>query len=403
MGAFEYTAVDPKGRQHKGLLEGDTARSVRQMLREQNLLPLTVAEVAQREAKRQKSGLRRGIGAMDLALITRQLATLVHSGLPLEEALLAVGQQTEKARIRSILYGVRARVMEGHQLVDGLNDFPHAFPELYRATVAAGEQSGYLDAVLERLADYTESRHGLKQTVTNALIYPAVLTVVALGIVVVLLTWVVPKVVGVYDDLAQELPFLTRALMSVSDFLRDYWWLLALAVVAVVYMIRALLKQPGPRRSFDGMLLKVPVVGRLVRGLNTARFARTLQILAGSGVPVLEAFRIAAAVVSNVPMREAVESAARSIREGAPIGRSLAASKLFPPITIHLINSGEASGKLETMLDRAAMYQERELETTIQTLLALLQPLLILAMAVIVVVIILATLQPIINFNDMIR
>lgn len=404
MGAFEYTALDQSGKERKGLLEGDTAKGVRAVLRERGLLPLAITEVSQKERSRRGSfSFRRGIGAMDLALLTRQLATLVRSGLPLEEALQAVSEQSEKPRIKSMLLGVRARVMEGHTLADGLNDFPHVFPEIYRATVAAGEQSGYLDGVLERLADYTESRQQLQQRVSHAMIYPVILTVMALGIVTLLLAYVVPKVTGVYDNIGQELPPLTRGLIGLSDFVRDNGlWLLA-AVALLVFGLRALLRQPGPRRSWHLMLLQMPLMGRMIRGFNTARFTRTLNILAGSGVPVLEALRISGAVITNIPMREAVTEAARRVREGAPIGKSLATSRLFPPMTIHLVSSGESSGELTAMLERAASYQEREMDSLIATLLGILEPALILLMGVLVLIIVLALLLPIFNLNDLIR
>lgn len=404
MGAFEYTALDTAGKETKGLLEGDTAKGVRQMLRDQGLLPLSISEVATRERSSGVSlNVRRGISAMDLALLTRQLATLVRSGLPLEEALQAVSEQSEKPRIKSMLLGVRARVMEGHTLADGLNDFPHVFPEIYRATVAAGEQSGYLDGVLERLADYTESRQALQQRVSHALVYPIILIVMAFGIVTLLLAYVVPKVTGVYDNIGQELPGLTKALISLSDFMRDNGLVLIGFVIALVFALRALLKQPGPRKRWHQMLLAMPLVGRLVRGFNTARFTRTLNILAGSGVPVLEALRISGAVVTNIPMREAVEDTARRVREGAPIGKSLATSKLFPPMTIHLISSGESSGELTAMLERSASYQEREMDSLIATLLGILEPAMILLMGLLVLLIVLALLLPIFNLNDLIQ
>lgn len=404
MGAFEYTAVDAGGREHKGILEGDTARQVRQLLRDRQLLPLTVAEVAEREAARQqRRPFLRGnsLSSADLALLTRQLATLTQSGLPLEEALLAVSEQTESPRVKSIVIGVRSKVMEGHTLADGFGDFPRAFPEIYRATVAAGEQSGHLDAILERLADYTEGRQVLRQKIQNAMIYPAVLTLLALGIVTGMLVYVVPKVVGVFVNSNRELPGLTIALISLSDFLRDWGWLLALGVVAGALVLRRWLRLPGPRRQLDLLLLRLPVVAKLVRGANTARFTRTLSILTGSGVPVLEALRIAGEVLTNVPMRAAVEEAAARVREGAPIGKSLGKAGYFPPLCVHLISSGEASGELESMLGRAAQNQEREMDGLIAALLGILEPALIITMGVIVLVIVLAILLPIFELNQL--
>lgn len=403
MGAFEYVALDSTGKESKGLIEGDTAKHVRQQLRERSLLPVKVTEVAERDSRSKKSfSVRRGLSSGDLALLTRQLATLTQSGLPLEEALLAVSEQNENPRAKSILMGVRSRVMEGHTLADGLAEFPNAFPELYRATVSAGEQSGHLDAVLERLAEFTESRQALQQQVRNALIYPIALVVTAVGIISFMLAYVVPKVVYIFENYDQELPLLTRIMIGSSDFLRDNWLLLIIGTAAIVIGLRKLVQKPGPKRRYHRMLLSVPIVARLTRGINTARFTQTLSILAGSGVPILDSLRIAAQVVVNVPMRDAVQEASLRIREGAMISKSLAASKLFPPMTTHLIASGEASGRLEEMLSRAASNQEREVDGLISTLLGIMQPLLVIVMAVIVLLIVLAILLPIFELNNLI-
>ena len=404
MGAFEYVALDKAGKESKGLIEGDTPKHVRQILRDRYLLPIQVTEVAQKEARRQRSfSLRSGISPGELALITRQLASLSQSGLPLEEALLAVGQQNDQPRTKSILLGVRSKVMEGHSLADGLGEFPQAFPELYRATVAAGEQSGHLDVVLERLADYTEERQALRQTVTNALIYPIVLVLMSVGIISFMLASVVPKIVSVFENTGGDLPGLTRILIATSDFLRDYWMWVVLAIAAAVYGIWWLLQKDGPKRRYHRFLLRMPITNRLTRGINTARFTRTLSILAGSGVPILEALKISAEVVENLPMRDAVNEAAVRVREGAAISTSLGASKLFPPMMIHLVSSGEASGRLDDMLARAASNQEREVNGLIATLLGILQPLLIILMGAVVMTIVLAILLPIFEINNLIR
>ena len=403
MGAFEYVALDKSGKESKGLLEGDTPKHVRQILRERSLLPVSVTEVAKKESRRQSSfSLRRGMSATELALVTRQLATLSQSGLPLEEALLAVSQQNENPRTQSIVLGVRSKVMEGHSLADGLADFPQAFPELYRATVAAGEQSGHLDAVLERLAEFTESRQQLQQQIRNAMIYPIALVVTAIAIISFMLAYVVPKVVYIFENYDQQLPLLTRIMIASSDFIRGYWYIVLIVVVALIFGIRRLLRKEGPKRRYHHLLLRLPVVAKLVRGINTARFTQTLSILAGSGVPILESLRIASQVVINVPMREAVEEASLRIREGAMISRSLATSKLFPPMTTHLISSGEASGRLEEMLARAATNQEREVDGLVATLLGVMQPLLVIVMAAIVLLIVLAILLPIFEINNLI-
>jgi len=404
MGAFEYVAMDQAGKQAKGLLEGDTPKHIRQLLRERNLLPVSVTEVAQKESRRQSSfSLRKGISSGELALVTRQLASLSQSGMPLEESLLAVSEQNDNPRTKSILLGVRAKVMEGYTLAGGLADFPQAFPELYRATVAAGEQSGHLDIVLERLADYTEARQVLRQNITNAMVYPIALVVMAILIISFMLATVVPKIVGVFQSTQADLPGLTQGLITASDFLRDYWPALIIGIAALGHVIWRILQKDGPRRRFHRMLLSTPITGRLTRGINTARFTRTLSILAGAGVPILDALTISAEVIVNLPMRDAVTDATIRVREGASISKSLAASKLFPPMMIHLVSSGEAGGRLEDMLDRAAAGQEREVDGLIATLLGILQPLVIVLMGGIVLMIVMAILLPIFEINNLIQ
>jgi general secretion pathway protein F len=405
MGAFEYTALDAQGRERKGLIEGDTPKHVRQLLREKQLLPMDIVETAQQELKqsRRKRFLRRGLSSLDLAMLTRQLATLLRSGLPLEETLQAVAEQTEKPRVQRIVLGVRSKVVEGHPLADGLRDFPQAFPEIYRATVSAGEQSGKLDSVLERLSDYTESRQVMGQQVSNALVYPIVLLVLSFGIVSFLLAYVVPQVVAVFQSSNQELPIATKILIGMSDGIRHYWFYGLIVVGAVVWGFMRWLKGAEARLKFDRFLLRLPVVGKLIRGLNTGRFSRTFSILTASAVPVLEALRISAEVVTNMPMKRAVEEAALRVREGAPIGRSLAARKLFPPMMIHLISSGESSGELEKMLERAATNQEREMDGLLSNMTNLLGPLMVVFMGGIVMFIVIALLLPIFQLNDLVK
>jgi general secretion pathway protein F len=404
MGAYQYVAVDSGGKEHRGVLEGDTPRHVRQLLREKQLLPVEVAEVEARERKtRRQISFQRGISGLDLALLTRQLATLVKAGLPLEEALLAVSEHTEKPRLKSIVLGVRAKVLEGHSLAVGLEDFPHAFPVVYRATVSAGEQAGQLDTVLERLADYTESRHGLRQKVLQAMVYPIVLTFIALFIVTLMLVYVVPKVVGVFETTGQELPLLTRALISLSSLLQNWWFAIVAVIVLAVFGFSRALRNEATRRKLHWWLLKAPLFGRVARGVNTARFTRTLSILTSSGVPALEALRISASVIVNLPMRDAVDEAAVRVREGGAIGRSLAQSKLFPAMSIHLISSGEASGELDAMLERTANHQENEMDTLLSTMLSVLEPLLIVVMGLVVLAIVMAILLPIFQINQLVR
>lgn len=404
MGAFQYVALDARGKEQKGLLEGDSARQVRQLLRERSLTPVQIEAVESQEKAEQKKrfSLRRGIGALDLAITTRQLATLARAGLPLDEALQAVSQQTEKPRLKSIILGVRAKVVEGHPLAAGLDQFPQAFPPVYRATVSAGEQAGQLDGVLERLADYTESRHGLSQKIAQAMIYPIVLTSLSVLIVTFMLIYIVPKVVGVFENTGQELPILTRGLIALSGFIQGWWWALLLGIGLAVFFIARTLAQEGPRREFHRALLRLPLIGRVVRGVNTARFTRTMAILTASGVPIVEGMRISAAVVANLPMRDAVNEAAVRVREGAAVGSSLAQSKLFPPMTMHLIASGEAGGKLDEMLDRAASHQESEMDSLLGSMLSFLEPALILLMGGMVLLIVLAILLPIFQINQLV-
>jgi general secretion pathway protein F len=420
MPAFEFQALDPAGREQRGVLEADSPRQVRQLLRDRQWLPVSVLEVGERRTTAAQptitspisalARLRRGlrepparIGGRDLALITRQLATLVRAALPLEEALQAVAQQTDRPAAQRILTGVRARVMEGDTLATALGGFPRVFPEIYRATVGAGEQSGRLDTVLERLADYTERRDQLRQRVLGALLYPIVLTAMCVVVVAGLLTYVVPQVVAVFESGGNSLPWLTRALLAVSAFLRE-WGLLLLSLTALGgFAFMRWLRAKSARRRFEGLLLRLPLIGRLLRSLGAARFTRTFSILIGSAVPALEGLRIAGATVGNLPMSEAIEAAAERVREGAPIGRSLAASGLFPPLTVHLVSSGESSGRLEEMLGRAADAEERELDRLLTAFVGLLGPLLIVAMGVLVLLIVFAMLQPIFEMNTLVR
>jgi len=402
MGAFDYSAVDGQGRVRKGVLEGDTARHIRQQLRDRGLVPLTVDEIARRE-KRRKQRFQRGISAAELALITRDLSTLVRAGLPLDEALSAVARQTSKGRLNKLVLGVRSRVMEGHALASALADFPHVFPELYRATVGAGERSGNLDLVLERLADYTEARQGAQQKVLLALLYPALLSLVSIVVVIALLTYVVPQVVQVFEGVGQELPFLTRALIAISDGLAEWGVAIAVAVVTGLMGFAYLLRLQGFRVAVHRMLLSMPLVGRLVRGVNVSRFASTLSILLESSVPLVDALRVSASVVTNLPLRQAIDDAARRVREGDNLHNALGQSRLFPPVTLQLIASGEAGGNLDQLLSRAAQYQQRETETLIAVYLGLLEPLMILFMGGMVLVIVLAILLPVFDLSQLVK
>lgn len=407
MAAFEYLALDPSGREKKGVLEADTARLARQLLRQQSLTPLQVGESSSHDGGRAKSGqpsttFRGGIKTSDLALLTRQIATLSAAGTPLEEALAAVSRQTEKQRIKTLLLSVRAKVLEGHSFATALGDYPKVFPEIYQATVAAGEQSGHLDPVLERLADYTEDRQAANATVKKALIYPSMLVVASVLIVSFLLAYVVPQVVQVFDGMGQELPPLTQALLATSAFVRE-WGLLvaALAVVSFVLFRRAMHGEAF-KTKVHAFLLRLPMAKRLIRGFNTSQFARTLSILAASGVPVLEALDISSLVITNRPMRNAVKTAASQVREGSTLSSALERTGYFPPMLLHLIASGETSGQLDSMLEKAATHQERELNAVMAIFLGLFEPAVILIMGGVVLMIVLGILMPIFEMNQLV-
>ncbi|GAB3685636.1 type II secretion system inner membrane protein GspF [Salinisphaera aquimarina] len=404
MAAFEYTALDARGREKKGVLEGDAPRAIRAQLRDRGLTPIEVSEVADRR-NGQKRGFSfgRGISVTELALFTRQLATLCHAGLPMEEALKAVAEQTDSDRVQKIIVGVRSQVVEGHTLADALGTFPNSFDELYRATTAAGEQSGRIDEVLNGLADYVEDQQSMRQKVLAAMIYPAFLSVVAIGIVIALLATVVPNLVQVFNSVDADLPALTTGLIAVSDFLIAWGWLLAIVLVAGITAFIYGMRRPGFKRAVQGRILAMPVIGRFVRGVNTARFTRTLSILTRSGVPALDAMTIGAQVVSNLPMRDAIKRAATRVREGDAIHRALGRERLFPPITLHMIANGEISGELDMMLGRAAEHQEREVETLRQGVMGILGPMVILIMGGLVLVIVLAILLPVFNLNQLVK
>ncbi|PID50485.1 MAG: type II secretion system protein GspF [Proteobacteria bacterium] len=405
MPAFEYRALNAAGKEEKGILEADTSRQVRQLLRNGGMLPLEVIEAVQRQ-KKADGGVRLFGGSLntaDLALVTRQLATLVSSGSPLEEALSTIVRQAERGGARRILSAVRSRVMEGHTLASSMGQFPSAFPPLYRATIGAGEQSGHLAEVLDRLAEYTENSLLNQQKVSTAFVYPALLAVVAVAIVIALMKFVVPKVITVFDTFDGELPRLTRALIASSDFINAYGVWLLIGLLVVIFGGRALLKLPSWKYRYHRFLLKLPLVGRLVRGANTERFARTLSILASSGVPILESLRIAGGVISNMPMRTAVEEATVKVREGMSINRALQQSGYFPPMVIYLIASGEGGGQLDCMLERAAIQQERETQSRVAKMVSLLEPMLMLFMGGMVMLIVLAIMLPLLSLSSVVR
>lgn len=407
MAAFAYKALNAKGKNANGVLEGDNARQVRQQLREQGLIPLEVEQVAERAQNDGKgtafSLFKPRISASDLALLTRQLATLVESALPVEEALLAVAEQSEKPRQKNMMMAVRSKVVEGHGLADAMAEFPSVFDDLYRAMVAAGEKSGHLDTVLNRLADYTERRQQTRSQISQALIYPSLMLFFAIGIIVMLLTVVVPKIVGQFTNSGQELPTITKVLIATSEWMQNYGLFLLAAIVVLIVVLRRLLQQKHMKLRFHQFLLKIPLIGRVSRGMNTARFARTLSILSASAVPLLEAMRISGDVLENQHIKNQVSDAAVNVKEGSSLRAALDNTKMFPPMMMHMIASGEKSGELQQMLARAADNQDREFEALIGVSLKVFEPLLIVSMAGIVLFIVMAILQPILALNNMVN
>jgi general secretion pathway protein F len=408
MAGYEYQALDAQGRTVKGVIEGDTERSVRALLRERGLSPLQVEPIHTRDTEergvtRRPFTLRRRLSSSELALLTRQFATLVRAGLTLEECLNVLIEQSESAKTRTVVAGVRGRVLEGQSLARGMATFPDAFPEIFRSMVDAGEQSGKLAEVLERLADYAENREALRQKVMLAFIYPVLVSVVAVVVISLLMIKVVPEVTRVFTSTGQTLPFVTRALILSSDILRVTapFWLGG--ILAGLIGFRVALRNQATRSRWHALLLRLPVIGRLTRGVNAARFSDTLGILTASGVPLLSALQSAVAVVNNLPMRAAVEDTARQVREGGSLSRALGKTKLFPPLVVHLIASGESTGQLDQMLIRAAETQSRELEGWVRTFTALLEPLLILLMGLAVLFIVVAILLPIFEMNQLIK
>ena len=404
MAAYEYQALDGKGRRKQGVLEADSARQIRQQLRDMGLTPLEVTETVEK-AQREASGfslLRPSMSTADLALITRQLSTLVAAALPIEESLKAVAEQCEKPKQRTLISAVRGKVLEGHSLAEAMGTFPSVFDQLYRAMVAAGEKSGHLEKVLNRLADYTEQRQLMKNKLLQAMIYPIVLTLVAVGVIAILLSSVVPKVVEQFVHMKQELPLSTRFLMGASDFVRDYGFGLVLLVALGIALFRWWNSKPTRRIRYHALVLRLPVIGRVARGINTARYARTLSILNSSAVPLLEGMRISGEVLTNDYARARLVEASERVREGSSLRTSLEQTKLFPPMMLHMIASGERSGELDRMLERAADNQDREFEGQVNLALGVFEPALVVSMAAIVLFIVMAILQPILELNNMV-
>ena len=401
MPAYQFTAIDGLGKQQKGVLEGDSARQIRQQLRDQELIPVSVEPVEQKKNQTASAWFQKNISSYDLALMTRQLSVLIAAAIPLEEAVKAVAKQSEKAHVQKTLLSIRSKILEGYSFANALQQSGR-FPDLYVATIAAGERSGHLDLILDQLAEYTENRFAMQKKIQGAMIYPMVLLLMSFIIVMGLMTYVVPDIVKTFDQNKDALPWITVALMKMSDFIRVMWpYMLVGGVLGIIILVKFLRTTAG-HYTFDRLTLKLPLLGKLSRGINAARFASTLSILTQSGVPLVDALKISAAVSNNWIIRDAVNFSAEKVIEGGNLSTQLERSGYFPAMMVQMIKSGEASGELDRMLNRASTMQDREVTTLISTLLALLEPLMLVVMALIVLVIVIAVMLPIVNMNNMI-
>jgi general secretion pathway protein F len=402
MAAFNYTAIDVSGKQKKGIIEADSPRQVRQQLRDKQWMPVSVDAAESKSNEKGGSSLfKRAISTADLSLLTRQLATLIGAGLPIDESLKATAEQTEKKRIKTMVLEIRARVLEGHSLAAALNSFDYAFPTIYRATVAAGEHAGHLDTVLNRLADHMEVSQGNQQKIKLAAIYPIILSIVAIIIVVLLLTLVVPDIVAVFVKNGQTLPPLTQAMINASEFLQHNGGLLFIVLCAVFFGFNRALKKEPLRRRFHLLLLGAPFFGKMIKGFNTSRFISTLAILNSSGVPLVEAMKISAQVIENLVIKDRLSIAAQQVMEGGNLHQALKETKIFKPMMLHMIASGETSGELDSMLERAATNQENDLQATVTTLVGMFEPIMLLVMGGMVLLIVVAIMLPITNMNKL--
>jgi general secretion pathway protein F len=400
MGAYQYLALKKNGSANKGVIEADSERHARQLLREQGLIPTEVSTPNQKRAG--TTNTKSKISAADLALLTRQIATLLAAGIPVEESLRGVIEQTEKPKVRELIIGIRSKVLEGYGLAQAMYQYPNAFPELYRATVGSGEQTGRLDLVLEKLADYTERQQQTKQKIQQALIYPAIMILVSIAIISFLLTFVVPKIIEVFTESGQTLPAMTAVLINLSHFIRDYGLYALIAFILLLVGFNRSLSNPKIRAGWHRFLLTIPMVSYLVRTVNVARYIHTFGILFAAGVSVLETMRVAAELVTNVIMKDAFNTAAIRVREGSGINEALKETRYISPMAIHLIASGEKSGQLSNMMERAASHLDDEVKRLIDTSLTLLEPMVILFMGAVVLFIVLATLLPIFSMEQLI-
>lgn len=398
MPTFEFSAIDRSGRTRTGALASPDGETARRTLERRGLVATQITAGSSTRAASSRRPIRLGAGA--LALVTRQMATLT-TVAPVEEALRSLAEQAESRKQRELLSRTHAGVVEGLRLSDAMAQMGPAFPPTYRAMVAAGEASGSLPQVLERLADLLEKKQDMQAKISSALVYPIVLAVVALGVIVALMTFVVPRVVEQFDVSGQSLPDLTNAMIAISNVMLHWGWAIMLGIAALLAVFAWAMTQPGPRLAFDGFLLKMPVVGRVLRNVESASLARSLATMIGSGLPVLEALNLAGKTAGNSVIRAAAMDMAVQVHEGMGLSSALRRAKVFPPLLVHLAASGENSGRLEPMLDRAADYLERDVRTATSVALSLLEPAIILIMGGIVCLVILSILLPILQINTL--
>lgn len=398
MGAYQYQALKKNGSANKGIIEADSERHARQLLRDQGLIPTHVQTLAQQRTGNPKSK----ISAADLSLMTRQLATLLAAGIPVEESLRGVSEQTEKDKVRELIIGIRAKVLEGYGLAQAMDQYPSAFPELYRATVSSGEQTGRLDLVLEKLADYTENQQQTRQKVQQALIYPILMILVSTAIISFLLTFVVPKIIEVFTSSGQTLPVMTEVLITLSLFIKSYGLITVIVLAVMLIAFKRSLANIKIKTAWHRLILRIPIVAYLVKTINVARYIHTFGILFAAGVSVLETMRVSASLVTNVVMRQAFDTATVRVKEGSGINEALKETRYISPMAIHLIASGEKSGQLSNMMERAASHLDNEVKRLIDTSLTLLEPMVILFMGAVVLFIVLATLLPIFSMEQLV-
>lgn len=398
MGAYQYQALKASGSTCKGVVEADSERQARQFVRERGLIPTQISTLKKAHATKHRTKLP----VQDISLFTRQLATLLAAGIPLEESLRGVGEQTEKEKLRQVIIGVRAKVMEGYSLAQAMAEYPNAFPELYRATVASGEQTGRLDVVLEKLADYTENQQQTRQKVQQALIYPTLMLTVSTAIICFLLAFVVPKIIEVFSDSGQSLPVMTHILISLSEFIKIYGIYLLVFLIIGIVLFKKSLKNIKVRQLWHKALLRLPMVAFLIKSINVSRYIHTFSILFAAGVSVLETMRVSSSVINNLNMSASFEKATIRVREGMMISQALKQTHFLNPMGVHLIASGEKSGQLASMMERAAHHLDQEVKRIIDTALSLLEPMIILLMGAVVLFIVLATLLPIFSMEQLV-